>query len=1388
MPHPSSLILHPLRSLPAFIAVLGIMMPPLPVRAGDILRGGARPNAARPGAVASEAAAVAAQQARSNAKDALSRTTQAMSAVRAMQAAARSLSLGGPNNLGPDPNHPGLMLPNVPDGLTPGGLQIAGAPVGAGLPSQASVGGRAVVNIQQTAQQALLNWTTFNVGKNTTVKFDQSAGGADVGKWIAFNKVSDPSGSPSQILGSIEAPGQVYVINQNGIIFGGSSQVNTHILVASSLPINDNLIDRGLLNNPDAQFLFSALPLPAGSKGPTPAFTPPTPLTPSGRSGDVTVQAGAQLTAPTTAANVGGRVVLVGPNVTNAGTISTPDGQTILAAGLQVGFDAHKSSDPSLRGLDVYVGAVDQYRLSSNFITGDTSITVANTAGLEVGAKVTGAGIPAGSTIQSITDATHYVISAPPTADGSNTPLDHSLTLYAGTATNSGFIDAPRANVTIAGKTVNQLGAIRSSTSVSLNGRIDLLASYNAISNIAYDAVARPDLAPFLNRSTGLVKLGAGSVMEMLPEYSSADKVIGTELALKSEVRIVGKAVNFEPNALLLAPNAKVNVSAGVWDYTVSASNSTNPFVFAGGQIYLGRDAMINVAGSTDVSVPLSQHILTVELRGAEVADSPLQRDSVFRRAGAANPKITVDLRKTGTYNGLKWVGTPLANLTGYLNLIERTVGELTTAGGSVSLNAGGSVVIQGGATVDVSGGFINYEGGTVKTTRVMHMGRLFEIADALPDRVYDGIYTGIFTENHARWGVTKNYTVPWMTGEHYEQPYLQGANGGSLAIGAGGMALDGTLLGQTISGPRQRSEPPGLAELSLSFQSQLVQQPNYPFVSATPPEVVFTENTSQSPVGAFGLDANGDPLALPADRLARVLLSPSIFTTQGFGKLTVVNPDGNISVPKQIALQAPPLGAVVLKGANVNVQGSITAPGGTVILTAYNISPSVAEALSFDPAPVTPPANLNRGLVSLGSSASLNTAGLIVDDRLSAAAPLSLPLVTTGGSVSVTAFAADLSPGSAIDVSGGVAVSAFGQRTYGNGGSISIKTGQDPTLSSVIGGNLKLGSELRGYSGAIGGSLSIQAMLIQIGGRALHEDTLLLNPDFFRRGGFTSYGLTGIGGLTDDNGEAIPSVFVAPGTEINPVAESYIARFNVPGSDDAILTTVLKPEGLRSPVSVSLNAPTLRDKFDSTILLSRGDIVFSPGAVLKTDPLGSVSLVGGTVSVFGSIIAPGGSITVQGANTFPSSDVNPLNAFATVYLAPGSLLSAAGTTVLTPDRFGHRTGTVLPGGRISVSGNIVAAAGATLDVSGTTDVLDIAPAYLGLNAYMNGPLAIPMVPVTSGLTSPLYPSLVVPTRVDSNGGSISLKGGQALFVDALLLGDAGGPTALGGSLSISSG
>jgi len=1313
--------LTPSRCAFRLAAVLGLCFS-VAAHGGDILRGGAPAGSPGRGAGRGGGMNAGMDRARMNAKDSLARTSQALQSMKAMQDAARAAAIKGPNRLGAN-------LPNVTNGLSPGGLKVAaGVPVdlanpqpgenaalwnGAKLPTQKVQNGHTTVTVEQMKQQALLTWEKFNIGKETTLHFDQRRGGKDAGKWIAFNKIEDPSGVPSQILGSIKAQGQVYVINQNGIIFGGSSQINVHGLVASSLPINDNLLSLGLLNNPDEQFLFSALPIPVLSTGAKmPAFTPPPPPnTPNGKQGDVIVQPGARLTAPTNADHVGGRIALVGPNVKNAGTISTPDGQTILAAGRQVGFRAHASSDATLRGLDVFVGQVD--------------------------------------------------------ADS-------------GTATNAGLINIERANATITGKNVNQFGAIDSSTSVDLNGRIDLKANYG--STVTLGNNNKPFLSPKL---TGTVTLGANSMMRILPELTNEDTVVGTQLALNSQINLQGLGIYLGANAAVFAPSAAVTLRAGTFQPN---SQGDALFTFNKGQIYFDAGAFINVAGSFDVPASITQNILTLEMRGAELADSPLQRGGPLR-----GPTLFLDIRKTGTFNGFSWVGTPLGDASGYVGLVQRTVAQLTVTGGSVKMNAGESVIMQPGSVIDVSGGWTNFDGGMVQTTRVLARGRLIDISQATPNRIYDGIYTGTFTSTHSRWGIENTYQHPLaLTGAHYESDYTQGANAGSVEVVAPSVALDGTLRGHTVSGERQRAAEPLSALLSISFQAQDATKPGLPLHSPTPPSVIFSSTSVLNPVAPFALDVNGEPVPLRADRKANVVLAPELLSEQGFGQFALDNRDGNITVPAGVTLNVAPGGSIKLDGANVTIAGVLSAPAGTLSLGAYNISPFTAAEIAASNNRVTPPPNADRGIITLSPGALLSTAGLIVDDRPLAEERNQLPLLINGGTISLTSYTANLAEGSIIDASGGVALNAAGRATYGSGGSISIKAGQDPTLGAVLGGKLTLGSELRAFSGGKGGSLAITAPVIQIGGVLAREGTLLLSPEFFNTGGFTSFSLTGLGAATAQADEFIPGITIASGTVIDPEVQSWLAVPHTTGYDGVTLRPIVRPEGVRPPVSLSFNTPGVRDSFNSSLLL-RGDFLLGAGALIEAGPLGSVTVRGDTVTVLGGIAAPGGSITIAGGNTF-AANTPPNNPLATVFLGPQSVLTTAGTTVLVPDLRGFRSGVVLPGGSISVSGNLVASAGAILDVSGTSGVLDVHPSFLGLTASLDGTLegqvsGIPLVPTTSGLTTPLYNfGLAVSSRRDSDAGSITLAGGQMLFTDATLLGSAGGPTALGGKLSISSG
>ena len=68
----------------------------------------------------------------------------------------------------------------IPDGLIEGGLKVDSNILTAGwrnaqAPVQTVAGGKTTVTVQQTGDRAILNWETFNVGRNTTVDFRQQA-------------------------------------------------------------------------------------------------------------------------------------------------------------------------------------------------------------------------------------------------------------------------------------------------------------------------------------------------------------------------------------------------------------------------------------------------------------------------------------------------------------------------------------------------------------------------------------------------------------------------------------------------------------------------------------------------------------------------------------------------------------------------------------------------------------------------------------------------------------------------------------------------------------------------------------------------------------------------------------------------------------------------------------------------------------------------------------------------------------------------------------------------------------------------------------------------------------------------------------------------------------
>jgi filamentous hemagglutinin family protein len=60
------------------------------------------------------------------------------------------------------------------------------------------------------------------------------------GGGVMINISNSPAAVPNQILASVHADGKVYVIDRNGIIFGGPRQINTHELTGAAMGATSN--------------------------------------------------------------------------------------------------------------------------------------------------------------------------------------------------------------------------------------------------------------------------------------------------------------------------------------------------------------------------------------------------------------------------------------------------------------------------------------------------------------------------------------------------------------------------------------------------------------------------------------------------------------------------------------------------------------------------------------------------------------------------------------------------------------------------------------------------------------------------------------------------------------------------------------------------------------------------------------------------------------------------------------------------------------------------------------------------------------------------------------------------------------------------------------------
>lgn len=897
----------------------------------------------------------AAVRATERAMAAFKRAAQSRQQLEAAQAAAAAAARLTPSG--------------VPNGLTAGGLQVGSGVatdsslwVGANLPVQSQNGDRTTVEIKQTQTNALLTWDSFNIGRQTDVIFNQQ-GHTD---WIALNRVAAGT-APSQILGTIKASGTVLVINPNGIVFGAGSQINTRSLIASTLDVgpattreastdigwrNRNFLTNGLLGytpvvDSDSQTTihsstFSAL---NGSNN-----------------GTVAVEKGALINSAND-----GLILLAAPHVVNAGKLTSPKGQVILAAA-------------------------------------ETSLTLTPSSGAK-GGKHPQIGWA---------DPDENIRGLVPRVEGRNQRSDYYAWNQA-----SGIIESEQGNIFI---TAPGWTRITSSVPDVITGH-GKGAVFNDGALIATTSVSRNGSIIIQGND---VRLGENSLITILPDASretipqSSNSISNFKPSL-IKIGQTASRVEIKSGSFLLAPGANVEIGAGSLDASTYLVNQS---------ITIDSGASINVAGLTNVLVPISENQLIIDpAKKNELRDSPLYRDGFLN-----GTKLYLDPRRSGVRDdGVAWIGSPLINAAAYQELMGVGVERLMVNGGNVIIGGGdyadgqgatSTVVVRDGASIDISGGWVTYEAGRIRSSRLIDStGRIVDIADADPNSTYVGVFNG-FIIDHKRWSVRETWSGALRPdASRFEAGYIEGRDAGSVRVGARTVGFDGRLFADAFPGEQQIADGrEGRGTSKIKGDDRRVQKSGGELPAGgalmvnTVAKIAIDNNVSKLTEGEYGEWRGGGlsndgvytpPTAvtspkLPGDRADKAQFSSELLSNSGLSQVSFVSLD-DVTLSKDVRLTLAPGGVFkAYSEGRTQIDGDIIAPSGKIVF---------APTSELKPKMASPYLRLKRDRAELGDydtviNGNLSVAGLWVNDYGASRQTMLGGAWLDGGSISITANA----------------------------------------------------------------------------------------------------------------------------------------------------------------------------------------------------------------------------------------------------------------------------------------------------------------------------------------------------------------------------------------------
>ncbi len=180
-----------------------------------------------------------------------------------------------------------LLWANLADAAPINGSVAAG---GAGITQSGTT-----TTINQTTQNVVINWQSFNTTSQEAVHFVQPNSDA-----AALNRIN--SGLPTQFLGSLTANGRVFIVNPAGVFFGTSSRIDVGSILATTANISNSDFMNGHYHFVQTPGNFTTVI----------------------NNGEIKAQ---------------GLVALVAPGVENNGVIRANLGRVVLASGMEYTLD-----------------------------------------------------------------------------------------------------------------------------------------------------------------------------------------------------------------------------------------------------------------------------------------------------------------------------------------------------------------------------------------------------------------------------------------------------------------------------------------------------------------------------------------------------------------------------------------------------------------------------------------------------------------------------------------------------------------------------------------------------------------------------------------------------------------------------------------------------------------------------------------------------------------------------------------------------------------------------------------------------------------------------------------------------------------------------------------